>query len=198
MYNISYAWILPYVQRPKTWQGTEYVHHTRDLANSFWRNNAISRFIIWSKLIATVFWRWWNLPVTHIYKVFASKVLYRKWVTSQYMFSTLPYMLLTAIFQLQEQYQDHNNWTSTNKNIISEWYTHFLIVWARLSLLGGTVSVDGGRWCSEPVGVCPALPPSVWALCLETQRVISSLEIQKDKDKKLYFFRPQSPRGDST
>lgn len=115
--------------------------------------------------------------------------------------SNIPILAIYVIDRhilLEEQYQDHNNLTSTNKNIISQWYTHFLIVWARLSLLGGIVSVDGGRWCSEPVGVCTALPSSVWALCLEIQRV-SSLEIQKDKDTKLYFFfHPQSSRKDST
>ena len=116
-------------------------------------------------------------------------MLYRKWVTSQSMFFNLAIYVIDRHILLEEQYQDHNNLTSTNKNIISQWYTHFLIVWARLSLLGGIVSVDGGRWCSEPVGVCTALPSSVWALCLEIQRV-SSLEIQKDKDTKLFFFSP--------
>lgn len=57
-----------------------------------------------------------------------------------------PYMLVNAILQLQEQYKDHNNSTSTNKNIISEWYTYFLSVCARFSLLGVIVSaVLAGR-----------------------------------------------------
>lgn len=100
-------------------------------------------------------------------------------------------MLVNAIFQFQEQYKlsyNHNNSTTTNKNIISEWYTHFLSVCARFSLLGGTVSVADGTWSSEPAGVGTALPvSSVWPSCLDTQRG-NSLEIQTQRSQAACFI----------
>ena len=80
------------------------------------------------------------------------------------------------------------------KNIISEWYTHFLSVCARLSLLGTVSDAVVGSWCSEPAGVGTALLPSVWALCLETQRA-NNLKIKQDNCSKLHFLSTINKKG---
>lgn len=90
--------------------------------------------------------------------------------------NNVPYMLMHAISQFLEQYEEHS--ADTNKNISSEFHTHFLSVFTRVSLLGFvSLSATAGRKSSDSAGLGIALPSSVLLVCLVTHRV-NSLQIQ--------------------